>query len=102
MLGKYLNLLPEINNVFDAEKKYQVCHQLFRQKLIHIIPNEINEIDTDIDENTDFNEPPPNNIPVADPSPQQSNGNESKVDHNPGLSEPSPIIVPVEGPPPHM
>ena len=59
MLGKHLNLLPEIEYVFDSEKKYQVCHQLYRQKLIHIIQNEINEIDTNIDERTDLNEPLP-------------------------------------------
>ena len=100
VLGRHLNLLPEIVYVFDAEKHYQVCRQLCQQKIIHIIPNKINDNHTNVNENTDLNEPPPDDVPVADPSPQQSNGNESNVDHNSGLNEPSPIIVPVAGPPP--
>ena len=100
MLGKHLNLLPEIIYVFDTEKNYQVCRQLYRQKIILIIPNKINDNHTNVDENTELNEPPPDDVPVADPSPQKSNGNESNVDHNSGLNEPFPIIVPVADPPP--
>ena len=100
VLGKHLNLLPEIQYAFDAEKKYQVCRNLYLQQLMYIIPNKINDNHTNVDENTDLNEPPPDDVPVADPSPQQSNGNESNVDHNSGLNEPSPIIVPVANPAP--
>ena len=99
MLGEHLNLLPEINNVFDAEKKYQVCRYLYQKQLQPIIPKK-NDNHTNVDENTDLNEPPPDDVPVADPSSQQSNGNESNVDHNSGLNEPSPIIVPVANPAP--
>ena len=100
MLGKHLNLLPEIQYAFDAEKKYQVCRQLYQQQLMYIIPKDNNDNHMNVDENTDLSEPPYVNVPVADPSPQQSNGNDINLDHNSGLNEPSPIIVPVEGPPP--
>ena len=73
MLGKHLNVLLEIENVFDAKKYYLVCRYLHQQKLLTIIQNEQNDNHTNVDENTDLNEPPPNNVPVADPSPQQIN-----------------------------
>ena len=90
MLGKHLNLLPEINNVFDAKKHYVVCRTLYRQKLMPLIENEPNNNHANVDQNTDLNEPPPNNIPVADPSRQQVNDNEINVDQNSGLNEPPP------------
>ena len=100
MLGKHLNLLPESENVLDAENEYTVCRKLYYQRLMPMIQNKINDNHTNVDENTDLNEPPPNDVPVADPSPQQSNGNERNVEHNLDLNKPSPIIVPVAGPPP--
>ena len=100
VLGKHLNLLQGIGNAFDAEKHYTVCHRLYYQRLMPIINKKKNDNHTNVDENTDLNEPPPDDVPVADPSPQQSNGNESNVDHNSGLNEPSPIIVPVANPAP--
>ena len=100
VLGKHLNLLPEIDNVFDAKKHYIICHQLYRQKLLPCIENEQNDNHNIVGEDTDLNEPSPNNIPVADPSPQQINENESHVDQNSGLNEPPLDTVPVAGPPP--
>ena len=80
VLGKHLNLLPEIDNVFDAKKHYIVFHQLYQQKVLPLIENEQNDNHANVDQNTDLNEPPPNNIPVADPSPQQVNYNDIDVD----------------------
>ena len=42
-----------------------------------------------------MHELPTNNVPVADPSPQQRNENESNVGQNSGLNEPPPDNVPV-------
>ena len=100
VLGKNLKLLPVIENVLDAKKHYLVRLYLYQQKLLPIIQSEQNDNHTNVDENTDLNEPPPNNIPVADPSPQQLNDNEISVDQNSGLNEPPRNNVPVAGPPP--
>ena len=99
VLGKHLNLLPVIENVFDSKKHYLVCRYLYQQKLLPIIQNEQNDNHTNVDENTDLNETPPNNVPVVDPSPQQINDNERNVDLNSGLNEPPPKNAPVAGPP---
>ena len=100
VLGSHLNLLPEIENIFDAKNHYVVCHGLYRHKLLPIIQNGKHGNHTNVDENTDLNEPLPNNIPVADSLLEQVNDNESNVDQNSGLNEPPPNNVPVAGPPP--
>ena len=100
VLGKHLNLLLEIKNIFEAKKYCVVCHQLYRNNLLPMIQNEPNNKYASVDQNTDLNETPPNNIPVADPSLQQVNENERNVDQNSGLNEPPPNNVPVAGPPP--
>ena len=97
MLGKHLNLLLEIDNVFDAKKHYVGFRTLYFSQILPFIQNEQNDNHTNVDENTDLNEPPPNNVPVADPSPQQINDNESNVDQNSVLNEPPPNNVPVAG-----
>ena len=58
-----------------------------------------NDNHTNVDENTDLNEPLLNGITVADPLPAQVNENESNVDQNSGLNERPPNNVPVAGPP---
>ena len=100
VLGKYLNLLPEIDTVFDEKKHYVVCRSLYWTKLLPLIENEQNGNHANVDQNTDLNETPPKNIPVADPSPQQINENENNVDQNSGLNEPPPKNVSVAVPPP--
>ena len=68
VLGKHLNLLPHLENLFDAEKHYTVCHRLYYlQRLITIINNRQNDNHTNIGENTDLNETPPNDVPIVDP-----------------------------------
>jgi hypothetical protein len=59
-----------------------------------------NEIHTNIDENTDLNEPPPEDVPVADPSPQQINDNEINADLNNDLNELPSNNLPVVDPAP--
>ena len=81
VLGKHLKILQGIGNAFDAEKHYTVCHRLYYQRLMPIINKKKNDNHTNVDENTDLNEPPSDDVPVANPSPQQSNGNGSNVDH---------------------
>ena len=87
-LGKHLNLLPEIGNLFDAKKHYVVCRTLYFPQILPFIQNEQNDNHTNVDENTHLNEPPPNNVPVAYTSPQQINDNESNVKQNSGSSFP--------------
>ena len=66
MLGKHLNLLLEIDNVFDAKKHYVGFRTLYFSQILPFIQNEQNDNHTNVDENIDLNEPPPKNIPVAD------------------------------------
>ena len=101
MLGKHLHLLSEINKVFDAKRHYLVCRTLYCSKIFPLIENEPNNSHANVDQNTDFNEPPPNNIPVAYPSPQQINENERNLDQNSGLNETPPNNVSIAGPPHH-
>ena len=65
-----------------------------------MIENEQNDNHANVDQNIDLNEPPPNNIPVAYPSPQQINENERNLDQNSGLNETPPNNVSIAGPPP--
>ena len=100
MLRTNLNLLTGIKNLFDAKTHYVVCRTLYQQERLPFIQNAPNNNNANVGQNADLNKKHINNIPVADPSPQQVNKNESNVDQNSGLNEPPPNNVPLACPPP--
>ena len=58
VLDKDLNVLSEIDHVFEPNKHYVVCRTLISKNLLGI-EKQVNDNQNNADENTNFNEDPP-------------------------------------------